>query len=703
MGIKKIFNKIINSPAIGLLSLLVLNVIVVYFVINISRFITIKRDIFIVILLGLVGAILLANIMFAIGYGMRYKFARKLYLGVSVLLILVIGVGSVYVYRFNRVTNTIIDKELSETTEYSFITVNEGQSLDNMFPETRIGYVGQDDHYNETVDKEIAKHSSQVDVVVYESYQDLFHELLNRRDLDVAIVPKQFNRYVENFEEAAQELLFDATILRTFDITTSVDIGSNANVLKEPFTVLMMGLNDNLADSIMLITVNPQTLHITMTSVGRDMYVPIACYSGNRPDKINHSRGRSRQCMIDTIGDLFEIDIDFFFETDFFALIKVVDALGGLELDVPHEFGRMLPIDGKPGEREWVFVPAGRNLLNGKQVVNFTRERKTFARGDFQRQLNQQYVLRELGLKVVNESKSNFNNFFKVIEAAESNISMNFSVHNELSPLIGYMLNNIAASPVDPLSTFVIQNSQVTGITPTVNGMSVVVPYSKSLEDNKAIIHNNLSTVVKEPQRKRFVFNANNPFEFDIKTHAGKYYGGNVAWPNKPPVDTPDTEKPPVEQPGNVFVVPNMMDGTMSLDEALAWGKNNNVEIKIRKITEENQNLDKYSDKQIINQTVDPDKYDSKPKSITLSVVYKSEKPDVEPPGEETKPPVVNVPNFKTYYEAKKWADANKVAIKFNIDVNVDEIDEYIYHDRTVEYDANNKVVSITLIMKRKA
>ena len=702
MGTKKRFNKIINSPAIGLLSLMALNAAVVYFVINISRYITIKRDVFIYVLLGLVGIILVANLMFAIGYGLRYKWARKLYLILSMVLILVIGMGASYVYKLNKATDAFINKDIKETTEYSFITINEGQSLDNLFPETRLGYVGQDDHYNETVVKEIAKHSSQVDTVVYESYHDLFHDLLNRRDLDVAVVPKQFTRYVENFEEDAQELLFDAVVLRTFDITSSVDIDNTANVLKEPFTVLMMGLNDNLADSIMLITVNPQTLHITMTSVGRDMYVPIACYSGNRPDKINHSRGRSRQCMIDTVEDLFEIDIDFYFETDFFALIKVVDAIGGLELDVPIEFGRMLPVDGKPGEREWIKVPKGRNLLNGKQVVNFTRERKSFPNGDFQRQLNQQYVLKELGLKIVDESKKNINNFVKVLKAAESNISMNFSVDNDLSPLIGYMLNNIAASPVDPFSTFVIQNSQVTGITPMVNGMSVVVPYSRSLADNKAIIHNNLSTEIKEPSKQRFVFNANNPFEFAIKTHSSKYYGSEVAWPIKPPSDATETPvTPPVVEPGAKFSVPNMTDGTMDVAAVQAWAKTNGIQLNIRKITKENQNLDQYNDQQIINQTVAPGLYNTKPETVTISVVYKDLEHDVKPPVDETKPPVV--PKFKTYYEAKKWADANNVPIKYNIEVVIEEIEEYIYLDRTVEYDANNKIVSITLIMKRKA
>ncbi|WZU01470.1 LCP family protein [Erysipelothrix sp. D19-032] len=120
----------------------------------------------------------------------------------------------------------------------------------------------------------------------------------------------------------------------------------------------MLGNNDNLSDSIILATFNPNTMKATMTSVPRDSYVPIACYPGQTFDKINHSRGISRECMIDTVENFLDVDIDFYFETDFYALEKIVDALGGLDIESPLQFAGSFPIENSnPVEYEPITVP----------------------------------------------------------------------------------------------------------------------------------------------------------------------------------------------------------------------------------------------------------------------------------------------------------------------------------------------------------
>ena len=698
--------RIYNSPLIGLISLVVLNLVVIFLLTNISRYIAIQRQLFLYAMIAIIALVLIANILFAIGYGGRKKLARKMYLVVTVILVIVIGIGTFYTGELNKGIDGYINMGTQEVSEYSFITLNEGQTLDNLFPETRLGYVSKDDDYNKAIEAEIEKHSMNVDIVVYDTYQDLFHELLNKKDLDVAIVPKQFTRYAENFEEDAQELLATATIISSFDITSSVDEATNAKVLEDPFTILMMGLNDNLADSIILITVNPKTLHVTMTSIARDLYVPIACYSGQTSDKLNHSRGRSRQCMIDTIENLLEINIDFYFETDFFAMIKIVDVLGGLELEVPHEFGRMLPIEGKPGEREWVEVPAGINVLNGKQVLNFARERKTFGTGDFQRQLNQQYVLKELALKIINESKKNINTLINVIKAADNNITMNLGVEQDLSPLIGFALNNIAASPVDPMGTFVIHNSQISGDTPMINGRSVIVPFKKSLEDNKKIIHDNLSTEIAKPSQKRFTFSANNPHKFEIETYSSKYWGTPLLWfntkPNKPTTPTTPTtpESPTVTQPsGKKFVVPVLT--VKSLEEVLQWGKDNGVAITQRKIE---SSEDKFNHHQVIHQVVEAGEYDVKPESIEVSVIIKLENPTTPEKPATPETPTITVPTFKTIKEALVWGEKHDVYIILNPHIESNDYENYVVIKQMVTKQEDGvKLKSITLSIEKKS
>lgn len=61
---------------------------------------------------------------------------------------------------------------------------------------------------------------------------------------------------------------------------------------------------NNRSDALMLASFNPLSMQVTLTSIARDSYVPIACYAGKSEDKITHARVRSRQCTIDTVEDL---------------------------------------------------------------------------------------------------------------------------------------------------------------------------------------------------------------------------------------------------------------------------------------------------------------------------------------------------------------------------------------------------------------
>src|SRR5699024_10946322 len=99
---------------------------------------------------------------------------------------------------------------------------------------------------------------------------------------------------------------------------------------------------------------------------------------------------RSRQCTIDTVEDLMDINIDFYFESNFAALVDMVDAVGGIIIDNPYEFVRQ---ESDNRGKYTVWVPAGVNRLNGEQALAYARERHLYATGDIQRQSNQQQVI----------------------------------------------------------------------------------------------------------------------------------------------------------------------------------------------------------------------------------------------------------------------------------------------------------------------
>ena len=94
--------------------------------------------------------------------------------------------------------------------------------------------------------------------------------------------------------------------------------------ITEPFTILLMGvdsmydgLSKNAAfngDTLLLVTFNPNTLNATMFGIPRDTYVPIACRD-NRENKINSAAAYGSKCMVDTIENLIELDIDYYMKS----------------------------------------------------------------------------------------------------------------------------------------------------------------------------------------------------------------------------------------------------------------------------------------------------------------------------------------------------------------------------------------------------
>ena len=128
--------------------------------------------------------------------------------------------------------------------------------------------------------------------------------------------------------------------------TSSIETASSGKSITEPFTILLMGIDSTdevleknaiaNGDTLILITFNPKTLNATMISIPRDSYVPIACWSGKPENKITHAAAYGNDCMINTIQNYFDTKIDYYAKINFKGLVKLVNAVGGVEVDVPQ-------------------------------------------------------------------------------------------------------------------------------------------------------------------------------------------------------------------------------------------------------------------------------------------------------------------------------------------------------------------------------
>lgn len=218
--------------------------------------------------------------------------------------------------------------------------------------------------------------------------------------------------------------------------TSKRETGSTGKSIKEPFTMLLMGIDSEEegldknavanGDSLMLVTFNPKTLNATMLSIPRDSYVPISCFTGKYENKITHAAWHGTDCMMQTIEDYFGIQIDYYAKVNFKGLVHLVDAIGGIDVEVP---GNLCTDDSSRGEE--VCIEEGFQHLNGEGALVLSRNRKQLANGDIGRGQNQQVVIQGILNKM--KTLTNISQFTDVLNTVSNNLDTNLSTPQILS------------------------------------------------------------------------------------------------------------------------------------------------------------------------------------------------------------------------------------------------------------------------------
>ena len=177
-------------------------------------------------------------------------------------------------------------------------------------------------------------------------------------------------------------------------------------------------------DTIMVFKINFDTGAINLLSIPRDTRVLI---NGNM-DKINHAHSNGGvKLTMKTIRDFLNLDIDYFVKVDYEIVKDMVDAIGGVEIDVPQ---RMEYIEYDPSVPPLnINIKKGLQVLDGKNAHDFLRWRtnnnmtRGYPMGDIGRIQAQQYFMKEL-IKQTLKPK-NIIKLPKLIEAYSENVETN--------------------------------------------------------------------------------------------------------------------------------------------------------------------------------------------------------------------------------------------------------------------------------------
>ncbi|HFI2472563.1 TPA: LCP family protein [Streptococcus suis] len=217
----------------------------------------------------------------------------------------------------------------------------------------------------------------------------------------------------------------------------------------EPLTILLMGVDmdqatrggaweEGRSDSMILVTVNPQTKETTMMSLTRDIMVEIAEANGESTgtvEKLNHSYSYGQAPMaIATIEKMMDINIDRYIEINMDGLVELVDAVGGIEVNNTLGF----PISISEYEPAYTsIVPTGKRLVNGDQALVYARMRYDDPEGDIGRQRRQREVITAIVKKLL--QLDGFTQYKKILTAISNNMRTNIEISTATIPeLLGY-------------------------------------------------------------------------------------------------------------------------------------------------------------------------------------------------------------------------------------------------------------------------
>lgn len=442
------------------------------------------------------------------------------------------AVGLVIAYVYGRLDN-INKGYVTYTSDLVVMSDNAAKDVDDVKDYT-IGILkDKDSPDGYIIPQEIIKENNLDDDNELKKYDDYSTMLV---DLYAGEVDAIFitDNYVDMFSGITgyEDVKTDTRIILSKDKkmkkadTSDQELASSGKSLEEPFTILLMGIDSTdevleknaiaNGDTLILITFNPKTLNATMLSIPRDSYVPIACWSDKAENKITHAAGYGTDCMMNTIEEYFGINIDYYAKINFKGLVKLVDAVGGVDVNVDASQTLCTDDSSRGGE---VCINPGPQTLNGEQALVYARNRKQLANGDFGRGQHQQEIVMALLDKMKGITK--VSSFMDILDTVSNSLDTNLTTKQILSfyNILKDILKRSASAEDSNIINIQQLYLQGTGEMIYDERMRMVlynyVPNEQSKEDIIRAMKENLELADHKPIKK-FSFSINEPYEKEV-------------------------------------------------------------------------------------------------------------------------------------------------------------------------------------------
>ena len=396
------------------------------------------------LIIGIVLAVI-AAIIWLLVWHTRYT---GRFIGGTVLAVIMIAILAFGGFYINKTRSAIsnISGETTEVTQMA-VYVKSDDAADSVEATAGYTYGILSSLDRENTDGAVAHLNSQFDTEVqtkeYAGLTELADGILNG-EVNAMLLN---SGYLSVYEDMDGYTDFSTKIkeVGTVDVESTIQSAEESTPV-EPittsnggkiYTIYLSGIDTrgemtakSRSDVNIIATINTDTHEVLLVSTPRDYFVPLSI-SGGAPDKLTHAGIYGIDVCMDTLGMLYDIDINYYFRINFGGFVKVIDALGGITVNSDYDFDskNILGYHFNKGE----------NYVNGEQALIFARERYAFQEGDRQRGKNQMEVIRGVVKKAL--SPEILTSYSSILSSLDGCFGTNIT-YEEIAQILQQQLTN---------------------------------------------------------------------------------------------------------------------------------------------------------------------------------------------------------------------------------------------------------------------
>ncbi|MDD7466894.1 MAG: LCP family protein [Floccifex porci] len=468
----------------------------------------------------------------------------KIFLSLLVIcLVFVSGMGNYYVYKTSHMIEKVTTNEGKVKNIVSVIALTNSniQDITDLSTSNKVAVLKSIDTYG--TKKSIKDVCKQFDVEKKSelpftidsanSVQEAVNSLYNE-DVDAIIINETYRTNIKEMESFSDFDENTKVIYQTVYYTEAKnDALAVSDITNEPFSILISG-NDTYgdvgelsrSDVNMVVTINPLTSTVLLTSIPRDTYMPTYCDATETcvigaMDKITHTGIYGINTTQRTVENFLDMEINYTFRANFSSVIDIVDALGGVDIYVEEG----MAVSTFYADHTLEGVTEGWNHLDGKRALAYARERHAYLDGDNQRVRNQQQVLMAIFEKAT--STDIITKYASLLDALSKAFETNLTT-NEITDLIKFQ--------IQAMPEWKFESYQITGYGDMLNcaalgsEASVTVPYDESIriaqEKIRAVLDGKSSDTVEDTLDATISEGALSSEEIDAQVQADLYAYG---------------------------------------------------------------------------------------------------------------------------------------------------------------------------------